>query len=343
MSEPNGPESRTPLLELKDVEKTFKHRRESLFAKPGLVRAVRGVSFQLHAGDSLGLVGESGCGKSTLARLILGLIPVTDGVVRFNGEDISGFGRTELKALRRQAQMVFQDPHASLDPRMRLGASISAPLQQHKIGTRTEQRERVAELLERVDLSRDFADRYPHECSGGQLQRAGIARALVLDPDLIVCDEPTSALDVSVQAQVLNLLDELREDLGLTYVFISHDLEVVRHISSRIAVMYLGEIVEMTDADVLFDDSLHPYTQALISSIPSPEPGAFVPVSIKGEIPSPLSPPSGCSFHTRCPLAEKQCIAEAPPLTAVVDGHDTACWCWQEARERAGRPAHAAQ
>lgn len=321
-----------PLLALENVTKTFQHRRESLFEKPALVRAVRDVSLELRRGESLGLVGESGCGKSTLARLILGLIPVSDGIVRFKGEDISKYGARERKVFRRKAQMVFQDPHSSLDPRMRLGSSISAPLRQHRIGTRAEQRERVAELLGHVGLSPDFADRYPHECSGGQLQRVGIARALALGPELIVCDEPTSALDASVQAQVLNLLDDLREELDLTFVFISHDLDVVRHVSSRVAVMYLGQIVEMTDAVAVFDDPLHPYTQALISSIPSPVPGEFAPVPLQGEIPSPLSPPSGCSFHPRCALSESKCAEKSPTLDAVEPGHVVACWCWEEAR-----------
>ena len=333
MSDTRDASASAPLLSLHEVEKTFRHRRERLFEKPASIRAVRGVTFDLYRGESLGLVGESGCGKSTLARLILGLIPATGGVVKLNGQDISVLSPREMKGLRRQAQMVFQDPHSSLDPRMRLGTSIATALRQHGVGTRDEQRARVVEMLDKVGLSADFADRYPHECSGGQLQRAGIARALVLGPELIVCDEPTSALDVSVQAQVLNLLDELREDLGLTFVFISHDLDVVRHISTRIAVMYLGKIVEMTTANELFENSLHPYTQALISSIPSPEPGAFAPVPMRGEIPSPLSPPSGCSFHTRCPLVEARCIEQEPPFDEVEAGHRSACWRWEEAKK----------
>ena len=306
MSETPNSSASVPLLSLQDVEKTFRHRKQHLFDRPASVRAVRGVTFDLYRGESLGLVGESGCGKSTLARLILGLIPATGGVVIMNGQDISLLGPREMKGLRRQAQIVFQDPYSSLDPRMRLGTSIATALRQHGVGTRDEQRARVVETLDKVGLSADFANRYPHECSGGQLQRVGIARALVLGPELIVYDEPTSALDVSVQGQVLNLLDELREDLGLTYVFISHDLDVVRHVSSRIAVMYLGKIVEMTNANELFENSLHPYTQALISSILNPEPGAFAPVPMRGKIPSPLSPPTGCSFHTPLPPDRSQ-------------------------------------
>ena len=333
MSETPNSSASVPLLSLQDVEKTFRHRKQHLFDRPASVRAVRGVTFDLYRGESLGLVGESGCGKSTLARLILGLIPATGGVVIMNGQDISLLGPREMKGLRRQAQIVFQDPYSSLDPRMRLGTSIATALRQHGVGTRDEQRARVVETLDKVGLSADFANRYPHECSGGQLQRVGIARALVLGPELIVYDEPTSALDVSVQGQVLNLLDELREDLGLTYVFISHDLDVVRHVSSRIAVMYLGKIVEMTNANELFENSLHPYTQALISSIPNPEPGAFAPVPMRGEIPSPLSPPTGCSFHTRCPLIEARCIEQAPPFDEVEPGHRSACWRWEEAKQ----------
>lgn len=322
----------TPLLHLDNVAKTFRHRRESLLSAPPAIHAVRDVSLELRHGESLGLVGESGCGKSTLARLILGLIPASGGVIRFKGEDISRYHGTELKTFRSAAQMVFQDPHSSLDPRMRLGASISVPLRQHGIGTRAERREKVAELLAQVGLTSDFADRYPHECSGGQLQRVGIARALALGPELVVCDEPTSALDASVQAQVLNLLDDLRDELGLTFVFISHDLDVVRHICDQIAVMYLGRIVEMSESAEVFDDPLHPYTQALISSIPPSEPGAFDPVPMQGEVPSPLSPPTGCSFHPRCPLSETQCAEASPALEEVEPMHEVSCWRWEEAR-----------
>jgi oligopeptide/dipeptide ABC transporter ATP-binding protein len=314
-----------PLLEVEQLVKHFPVRAGSRHGGD-VVRSVDGVSFHIRHGEALGLVGESGCGKSTLARTVLRLTSATSGRVIFDGIDVHAVSRRDLKALRRRMQIIFQDPHQSLDPRMRLGQSVGVPLQQHGLGTRAERADKVRELFEQVGLAPRFMDRYPHECSGGQLQRVGIARALSLGPDLLVGDEPTSALDVSVQAQVLNLLARLRHEFSLTYLMISHDLDVVRHVCDRVAVMYLGKLVEIADRDELFSDPLHPYTQALLSAVPSRDPRRdFAPVPLEGDPPSPIAPPPGCRFHPRCPVAIDTCARQEPQLREVRPGHWVAC------------------
>jgi oligopeptide transport system ATP-binding protein len=270
------------------------------------VRAVDGVDLEIRRGETLGLVGESGCGKSTLARLVTGLLPVTAGSINFDGSDITALRGARLRRVRRKMQMIFQDPFASLDPRMTVGDILQEPLDNFAIGTVRDRRRRVQELLRLVGLNPNFTNRYPHEFSGGQRQRIGIARALAVNPSFIVCDEPVSALDVSIQAQIINLLQDLQREFNLTYLFIAHDLAVVRHLSDRIAVMYLGKVVETADRNDIYDRPQHPYTKALLSSIPVPDPRVErerAPITLKGEIPSPVNPPSGCRFHPRCPIA----------------------------------------
>lgn len=292
-----------------------------------LVRAVDGVSFAIQRGETFGLVGESGCGKTTVGRCLLRLIEPTGGEIRFDGRNLTELNRTELRALRRRMQIIFQDPYSSLNPRMKVGQIIAEPLAVHGVATKTEQREKVAELLSVVGLDPDYADRYPHQFSGGQRQRIGIARALALNPDFIVADEPVSALDVSVQAQVVNLLQDLQAQFGLTYLFISHGLAVVKHISSRVGVMYLGKLVELASADEIYSTPLHPYTQALLAAIPLTDPDAKKREvqRLGGDVPTPLNPPSGCRFHTRCPHATDRCKIEEPRFTEISPGHWAAC------------------
>jgi len=314
------------------------HHKDELVRVSGLVkhfpvedsddvwRAVDGVSFEIRRGETMGLVGESGCGKSTAGRCLLRLIEPTQGEIQFAGRNVMAMGKTELRQLRREMQIIFQDPNASLNPRMKIGDIVAEPLIIHKIGNRAEQRERVAWLLGKVGLDADFMKRYSHEFSGGQLQRIGVARALALNPKLIVADEPVSALDVSVQAQVVNLLQDLQQEFGLTYLFISHGLAVVEHISTRVAVMYLGRIVEIANAAELYLRPSHPYTQALLSAIPIPDPQARRDrVILKGDVPTSRNPPSGCRFRTRCPIAIDECAHTDPELREIAPGHTVAC------------------
>lgn len=322
----------TAILSTRDLRKDFVTAKP-LFGEPTVVRAVAGVSLDIAEGETFAIVGESGCGKSTLARLLLRLIDPSAGEVWYKGEDLASLPPARLRALRRELQFIFQDPFSSLNPQMSVGALIEEPMRTHGIGTAPERRARVADLLTRVGLRPEHADRYPHEFSGGQRQRIGIARALALNPKFIVCDEPIAALDVSIQAQVVNLLEELQDKLGLTYLFISHDLSMVRHIADRVVVMYLGKVAEIGPRDGLYDDPLHPYTKALLSAVPEPDPVAHDSANrtiLQGDVPSPANPPKGCNFSTRCPVAMDICRRLDPEVTEVKPGRFVACHLYTE-------------
>ena len=321
------------LLRVRELKMWFPIQRGILQRHVGDVKAVDGISFDIVRGETLGLVGESGCGKSTTGRAILQLYRPTSGSVHFNGSDLTTIKGNELRHMRRQMQMIFQDPYASLNPRMTVGNIVGEPLEVHNIGNKTERLDRVRELLAVVGLNPYFINRYPHEFSGGQRQRIGVARALAVNPSFIVCDEPISALDVSIQAQVINLLEDLQEQFGLTYLFIAHDLSVVRHISDRIAVMYLGKIMELTDRDELYRNPMHPYTQALLSAVPIPDPAIEEKrhrIILEGDVPSPVNPPIGCNFSTRCPKALEICKEHEPDFRDYGEGHFVACWLYQK-------------
>jgi len=316
------------LLKVDDLMMHFPIYRGVFQRQVGAVRAVDGVSFEVQRGETLGLVGESGCGKSTTGRTILQLYKPTAGGVNFEGKDLVKLKGEEMRLMRRKMQMIFQDPYASLNPRMTVGQLVGEPLQVHNVATGAEINERVAHLLELVNLNPAFSTRYPHEFSGGQRQRIGVARALALQPSFIICDEPISALDVSIQAQVVNLLEDLQEQFNLTYLFIAHDLSMVKHISDRVAVMYLGVFVELASRDELYANPLHPYSQALLSAVPIPDPVADAKrkrTILEGDVPSPANPPSGCRFRTRCPIAEARCADSRPEFREVKPGHFVAC------------------
>ncbi len=322
------------LIRVENLKVYFPILRGLIFQrKVGDIKAVDGISFFIRRGETLGLVGESGCGKSTTGRAILQLYRPTSGHVYFEDVDLTRLNGHQLRRMRRRMQMIFQDPYASLNPRMTVEAIVGEPLEVHGLARGKEKRERVQELLQQVGLNPYFINRYPHEFSGGQRQRIGIARALAVDPDFIVCDEPISALDVSIQAQIINLLEDLQEQRGLTYLFIAHDLSVVRHISDRVAVMYLGKIVELADRDELYNNPLHPYTQALLSAVPIPDPDVEAKrerIILEGDVPSPASPPRGCNFHTRCPRVMDICREREPAFVDVGGGHYVACFLYSD-------------
>jgi oligopeptide transport system ATP-binding protein len=325
------------LIEIHDLEMHFPVTKGIILQrKVGAVKAVDGISFAIKEGETLGLVGESGCGKSTTGRAILQLHRPTKGSVIFRGVDLTKIKGEELRRMRRKVQMIFQDPYASLNPRMTVGDIIGEPIRVHNLRQGKAVRERVQELLELVGLNPYFINRYPHEFSGGQRQRIGIARALAVEPEFVVCDEPVSALDVSIQAQVINLLEDLQNKLNLTYLFIAHNLSVVKHISDRVGVMYLGKVVELASGEKLYSQPLHPYTQALLSAVPIPDPKIEQTrqrIILEGDVPSPLNPPSGCHFHTRCPIAIEKCRNEEPPFVDYGGGHFAACWRARESSE----------
>jgi oligopeptide transport system ATP-binding protein len=321
-------DQREVILQVENLKKYFPIRRGVFQRHVGDVKAVDGVNFGVYRGETLGLVGESGCGKTTTGRTIIRLYEPTEGRVLFEDVDLASIQGRELRQMRRKMQMIFQDPYASLSPRMSVLGIVGEPLEVHMVAKGKEKRERVAELLELVGLDPAFMTRYPHEFSGGQRQRIGIARALALNPDMIICDEPISSLDVSIQAQVVNLMEELQDRLGLTYIFIAHDLSMVRHISDRIVVMYLGKIVELTDRKTLYENPLHPYTQALLSAVPIPDP--FIEekrqrIILEGDLPSPSNPPRGCNFNTRCPVVMDTCFEVDPEFIEIEEGHFCAC------------------
>jgi len=321
------------LVEIRGLKMWFPIMRGILQKHVADVKAVDGLNFDVFQGETLGLVGESGCGKSTTGRAILQLYKPTAGSVLFEGSDLVALKGEDLRKMRRRMQMIFQDPYASLNPRMTVGSIVAEPLEVHNIGTKAERVERVRELLKVVGLNPYFINRYPHEFSGGQRQRIGVARALAVNPAFIVCDEPISALDVSIQAQVINLLEDLQEQFGLTYLFIAHDLSVVRHISDRIAVMYLGKIMELSDREELYLNPMHPYTQALLSAVPIPDPVIEEKrqrIILEGDVPSPVNPPKGCNFSTRCPKALDMCKEQEPEFRDYGGGHWAACWLHQK-------------
>ena len=318
-----------PVLEVVDLKKHFPVKKGIFQTTVGQVFAVDGVSFTINEGETLGLVGESGCGKSTVGRALMRLIEPTSGTIKLDGRDVTNLSKRELRPFRREMQIIFQDPFSSLDPRMTAGKIVGEPLSVHGIGdSRDERREMVAELFERVGLRKGQMDNFPHQFSGGQRQRIGIARALALNPKLIVGDEPVSALDVSIQAQIIRLLEDLRQEFGLTYLFIGHDLSVVRHMCDRVAIMYLGKFVEIGDSDVVFSDPKHPYTQALLEAVPVPDPDLEAQRGhdfVAGEVPSPRNPPPGCAFHPRCSMAQDSCRIETPIANTLPDGRRVAC------------------
>ena len=323
------------LLEVNNLRKYFPIRGGIFSKVKGYVKAVDGISFTMKPGEILGLVGESGCGKTTAGRVVLGLLPPTEGEVRFEGTNIFTLGKEALRRKRRHMQIIFQDPYASLNPRMTVASIIGEPLYIHFGMAKAKQRERVAELLETVGLSPDHMKRYPHEFSGGQRQRIGVARALSLNPKLIVCDEAVSALDVSIQAQVINLLEDLQARFGFAYLFIAHDLSVIKHISSRVAVMYLGKVVETADTESLYGRAFHPYTEALLSAVPIPDPTLKRKrIVLEGDVPSPINPPSGCHFRTRCRFARTVCTEQEPPLVVIHPRHAVACHFIQPGQQK---------
>ncbi len=321
------------ILHVENLKQHFPITQGILHRAVGHIRAVDGVSLDIHKGETLGLVGESGCGKTTLGRTILQLYKPTEGDVYFEGRNLLELSPEELRRTRKGMQIIFQDPYASLNPRMTVGTIIGEPLQIHGVSNTKERQEIVEDLLERVGLNPLFASRYPHEFSGGQRQRIGIARALALHPSFIVCDEPISALDVSIQAQIVNLLQDLQEEFGLTYLFITHDLGMVRHICDRVAVMYLGKVVELAESETLYTNPLHPYTKALLSAVPVPDPVVSETLErmiLQGDVPSPANPPTGCNFNTRCPLASEKCFESDPELIEVEPGHWVSCFAIEE-------------